>query len=55
VPGFEAHLKPGRGPQARSNPVMELDRIRQDTGYEPDFTIGSAIADYIDWLRAHPL
>lgn len=55
VPGFDAHLKPGRSAAARSNPVMEVDRIRQDTGYEPDYSIDSAIADYIDWLRHSPL
>jgi UDP-glucose 4-epimerase len=55
VPGFEAHLRPGRGPTGRSNPVMGLDHIQEDTGYRPDYTIDSAIADYIDWLRHNPL
>jgi len=34
---------------------MGLDHIREDTGYKPDFSIDSAIADYIDWLRHNPL
>jgi UDP-glucose 4-epimerase len=55
APGFEAHLREGRGPAARSNPVMGLDNIREDTGYQPDYTIDSAIADYISWLRSNPL
>jgi UDP-glucose 4-epimerase len=55
VPGFEAHLRDGRSPSGRSNPVMELTHIQEDTGYRPDYTIDSAIADYIDWLRQNPL
>jgi UDP-glucose 4-epimerase len=55
VPGFAAGLRPGRSPQARSNPVMALDRIKQDAGYVPDYSIGTAIADYIGWLRQNPL
>jgi UDP-glucose 4-epimerase len=55
VPGFQSNLREGKSPQARSNPVMELQHIHEDTGYEPDFGIDSAIADYIDWLRSNPL
>jgi UDP-glucose 4-epimerase len=55
VPGFEAGLRPGRGPSARSNPVMGLDHIREDTGYNPDYTVATAIADYVEWLRSNPL
>lgn len=55
VPGFKSNLRDGRSAQARSNPVMQLDHIREDTGYVPDFSIESAIADYIEWLRGNPL
>jgi len=55
VPGFQSNLQQGRGAQARSNPAMTLERIRQDAGYEPDYTIETAIADYIAWLRQNPL
>jgi UDP-glucose 4-epimerase len=55
VPGFVSGLQPGRGPAYRSNPMMKLDHIQDDTGYQPDYTIDTAIADYIDWLRGNPL
>ena len=55
VPGFDAHLREGRSPAGRSNPVMSLEHIQEDTGYRPDYTIDSAIADYISWLRSNPL
>ena len=55
APGFEAHLRPGRSPHGRSNPVMTIERIREDAGYEPAYSIDAAIADYIAWLRSNPL
>jgi UDP-glucose 4-epimerase len=54
VPGTTITLRPGRGPQARTNPVMDLSRMREDTGYEPQYDIDRAIQDYVDWLRANP-
>jgi len=33
---------------------MALDRIRQDTGYEPAYDIERGVAEYIEWLRHHP-
>jgi UDP-glucose 4-epimerase len=54
VPGMTITLRPGRGPQARTNPVMDLSRMREDTGYEPQYDIDRAIQDYVDWLRKNP-
>ena len=54
VPGAQFELREGRSPQARKNPVMDISRARQDAGYEPDYTIDTAIADYVAWLRDHP-
>ena len=36
---------------ARSNPAMDLSRISDDVGYEPEYSIDLGIAEYIDWLR----
>jgi UDP-glucose 4-epimerase len=33
-------------------PWLDITRIREDTGYEPEFSTETAIADYIAWLRA---
>ena len=54
VPSVQVSLRPGKSPGGRSNPVMDLARIREDAGYEPQYDIDTAIADYIDWLRNNP-
>ncbi len=53
VPGFDAELPAGHypgGPQTLW--YMDIARLREDTGFEPQFDIEAGIADYIDWLRA---
>lgn len=53
VPGARFDLPDGR--DARSGlPQAHLDisRLRKDTGYEPRFDTGRAVADYVAWLRA---
>ena len=55
VPGAKcAVLKPGRTPGNARNPATDLSRIKVDVGYEPEHTLETGIADYIDWLRTHP-
>jgi UDP-glucose 4-epimerase len=54
VAGAPLALRPGRSPQARSNPLMDLTRIREDAGYEPAYDIDGAIAEYVAWLRDNP-
>jgi UDP-glucose 4-epimerase len=50
IPDAKIELKPGGNP--RPNGYLDISRIRQDVGYEPDFQIEKAIPDYIAWLRA---
>jgi len=45
-------LKAGRNPGARENAYCDLTRTRRDVGYEPQYTIETAIEDYVGWLRA---
>jgi UDP-glucose 4-epimerase len=33
---------------------MDITRIREEVGYRPEYDIGRAIEEYIDWLRKHP-
>lgn len=49
--GFD--LPAGYDPQGPGK-VFELDitRIREDTGFEPQYDLQQAVADYISWLRA---
>src|SRR5712692_5906345 len=47
-------LKPGRTPGTSINPATDLSRIKTDVGYEPEHTLETGIAAYIDWLRTNP-
>lgn len=55
VPGAKCSaLKPGRTSGAATNPATDLSRIKADVGYQPEHTIETGIAAYIDWLRENP-
>ena len=34
------------------NMYLDISRIRQDTGYEPEYNVERGIADYVSWLKA---
>lgn len=55
VPGARcAALKPGRTPGAVTNPATDLSRIKADVGYQPEHTLETGIAAYVEWLRGNP-
>jgi UDP-glucose 4-epimerase len=55
VPGARcAALTPGRTPGGSTNPATDLSRVKADVGYEPEHTLETGIAAYIDWLRTNP-
>ena len=54
APGVNFELQPGKSPSARPDPFMDNTRIREEVGYEPKYTIGPAIAEYVEWMRATP-
>jgi len=54
APEAKLPLAPGRGPSYRPEPAMDISRIAADTGYEPQFNLESAVADYVEWLSTHP-
>jgi UDP-glucose 4-epimerase len=55
VPGARcAALTPGRTPHAPTNPAEDLARIKTAVGYEPEYTIATGVAAYIEWLRSNP-
>ena len=51
VPGAVLQLPAGKSPFPPL-PVMDVERLRADTGFSPHYDIQSAIADYVGWLRA---
>jgi UDP-glucose 4-epimerase len=54
VPGSNIQLEQGRDPRGQQDRYMDLARAREDLGYEPQYNVRTAIADYVAWLRANP-
>jgi UDP-glucose 4-epimerase len=53
LPGTGVALAEGREPrQAHPNVWLDISRLRQDAGYEPEYDTERAVADYVAWLRA---
>ena len=52
VPGAHIELQAGKGAGWRRNNYLDITRIAEDTGYTPQYTVGTAIADYVGWLRS---
>jgi len=52
IPEAKFELQAGNGPNARKDPYGDLTQSKAEVGYEPAFTLETAVADYIDWLRA---
>ncbi|UBU09633.1 NAD-dependent epimerase/dehydratase family protein [Nonomuraea gerenzanensis] len=51
VPGARVELPEGRAPGPVDHP-LDITRLREDTGFEPAYDTGRAVAEYVDWLRA---
>ena len=49
-----AALRPGRTASAPTNPAQDLSRIKAEVGYEPEYTLETGVAAYIEWLRSNP-
>jgi UDP-glucose 4-epimerase len=53
VPGIELELPAGRDPNGPSQDTwLDIGRLRDDTGYQPEYSARHAVADYVAWLRA---
>lgn len=53
VPGAQIDLPEGRDPNGSGRDrCLDISRLREDTGYQPDYDIERAVADYVGWLRA---
>ena len=52
VPEARILLQPGKSEGFRSNAYLDIGRVAADTGYAPEFTLESGVADYVEWLRS---
>ncbi|MCF6469911.1 NAD(P)-dependent oxidoreductase [Nonomuraea sp. MG754425] len=51
VPELRVDLPEGLAPGTDDH-FLDITRLRADTGYEPAYDTGRAVAEYLDWLRA---
>ncbi len=53
IPDFRVALPAGHSPAGQEAAwYFDITRLRQDTGFEPQYGIEAGIADYVGWLRA---
>ena len=53
LPDAVVDLRPGHDPDGSgADTYLDIARIRDDTGYQPEYGIERGIAEYVDWLRA---
>ena len=49
LPGAHLPLEPGQSPHG-TTAYLDTTRLHADTGFEPQYTLDRAVADYISWL-----
>jgi nucleoside-diphosphate-sugar epimerase len=54
VPGVQLDLLPGRAGGPGENPYLDITRLTEETGFEPDFDVAKAVADYVAWRAGNP-
>jgi UDP-glucose 4-epimerase len=53
VPGANITLPAGRDPGRPPDNYLDTTRLREDTGFRPEYDVERAVPDYVDWLRNH--
>ena len=53
VPGANIALPDGRNPDRPPDNYLDITRLREDTGFRPEYDVGRAVPDYVAWLRSH--
>jgi UDP-glucose 4-epimerase len=53
VPGADLVLPEGRNPDRPPDQHLDITRLREDTGFAPEFDVDRAVPDYVAWLRHH--
>ena len=51
-PDVDLGIQEGRGPRYKDGNYMDVSRLRGELGFEPAYTVETAMADYIAWLEA---
>jgi UDP-glucose 4-epimerase len=46
-------LPEGRNPDRPPDNHLDTTRLRDDTGFRPEYDVEHAVGDYVDWLRGH--
>jgi UDP-glucose 4-epimerase len=54
VPETHLSLEPGHGPGHRPNGYMDITRIKEELGYQPEYDVYRGVEEYIQWLRKYP-
>ncbi|GAA5122625.1 NAD-dependent epimerase/dehydratase family protein [Pseudonocardia adelaidensis] len=53
VPGANTTLPAGRNPDRPPDNHLDTTRLRDDTGFRPEYDVARAVPDYVEWLRRH--
>jgi len=53
IPSANITLPSGRNPARSPDNYLNIARLRNDTGFKPQFDVDRAVPDYIDWLRRY--
>ena len=53
VPGANVALPAGRNPDRPPDNYLDTTRLREDTGFRPEYDVERAVPDYAGWLRRH--
>jgi nucleoside-diphosphate-sugar epimerase len=53
VPGANVALPQGRNPDRPPDNYLDTTRLREDTGFRPEYDVERAVPDYVGWLRRH--
>jgi UDP-glucose 4-epimerase len=52
IPDADIELAAGRGDgSGHADQYMDITRLREDTGYRPEYDTARAVRDYVQWLR----
>ena len=54
LPGSAVEVEGGGGAGAEEEPYLDVSRLREATGFAPEFDPAAAVADYVAWRRENP-
>ncbi len=53
IPGARIDLPDGHDPHGPGEDIyLDISRLREDTGFQPEYDVQRGIADYVDWLKS---